>query len=30
MWEQIIEAAAANGIWAMLFVGLLIYLLNRK
>ena len=28
MWEQIIEAAAANGIWAMLFVGLLIYLLN--
>ena len=28
MWEQIIEAAAANGIWTLLFLGLLVYLLN--
>ncbi len=28
MWEQIMEAAAANGIWALLFLGLLIYQLN--
>ena len=28
MWEQIMEAAAANGIWALLFLGLLIYQLK--
>ncbi len=28
MWEQIIEYAAANGIWAMLFLALLIYQLK--
>ena len=28
MWEQIINVAAANGIWAMLFVALLIYQLQ--
>ena len=28
MWEQIIEAAAANGVWALLFLGLLIYQLK--
>ena len=28
MWEQIMEYAAANGIWALLFLGLLIYQLK--
>ena len=28
MWESIIEAAASNGLWALLFVGLLVYLLQ--
>ncbi|NCA67833.1 MAG: bacteriocin [Clostridia bacterium] len=28
MWESIIEAAAANGLWSLLFVGLLVYLLQ--
>ncbi len=28
MWENIIEAAASNGLWALLFVGLLTYLLQ--
>ena len=28
MWESIIEAAASNGLWALLFVGLLAYLLQ--
>ena len=28
MWEQIMEAAAANGIWALLFLGLLVYQLK--
>ena len=28
MWEQIAEYAAANGIWAMLFLALLIYQLK--
>ncbi len=28
MWEQIMEYAAANGIWALLFLALLIYQLK--
>ncbi|HPD01782.1 MAG TPA: BhlA/UviB family holin-like peptide [Eubacteriales bacterium] len=28
MWEKIFEAAAANGIWATMFLGLLIYQLK--
>lgn len=28
MWESIIEAAASNGLWALLFVGLLVYILQ--
>ncbi len=28
MWEEIFSQAVTNGIWAMLFVGLLVYLLN--
>lgn len=28
VWEEIIRVAAANGIWAMLFVALLIYQLQ--
>ena len=28
MWEQIVEAMAANGVWALLFLGLLVYQLK--
>ncbi len=28
MWEKILEIAATNGIWAVLFVVLLVYLLQ--
>jgi len=28
MWEEIFSAAAANGLFAMLFVGILIYVLR--
>ena len=28
MWEEIVRSAASNGIWAVMFVWLLFYLLN--
>ena len=28
MWEKIVDLAVTNGIWAVLFLGLLIYLLK--
>ena len=28
MWDQIVEYAAANGVWALLFLGLLVYQLK--
>ena len=28
MWDQIVEYMAANGVWALLFLGLLVYLLQ--
>lgn len=28
MWEKIVDLAITNGIWAVLFLGLLIYLLK--
>lgn len=28
MWQQILEIAAANGIWAVMFLGLLVYQLK--
>ena len=28
MWDQIVEYMAANGVWALLFLGLLIYQLK--
>ena len=28
MWDQVVEYMAANGVWALLFLGLLVYLLQ--
>ena len=28
MWDQIVEYMAANGVWALLFLGLLVYQLK--